>query len=67
MEKDYNDYIIVKDAAEKLGVTPQNMYKHIREKHIETEEILDRLCIHRDELQKFVWSKHYRGKEGEQK
>lgn len=68
MDNPINEYMTVQTAAMRLKVSDKAIYKHIANEHLESEEHLGKIVIHKDALQIFIWSKHYRGRarEGEQ-
>jgi hypothetical protein len=62
MDRPINEYMDVAKAAQILGVTTKDVYKHITAKQLNAEQHVGKIVIHQNDLQLFIWSKHYRGK-----
>jgi len=62
MDRPINEYMDVAKAAQILGVTTKDVYKHITLEHLKSEQHVGKIVIHNADLQTFIWSRHYRGK-----
>ncbi len=62
MDRPINEYMDVAKAAQILGVTTKDVYKHITLEQLKSEQHVGKIVIHKADLMIFIWSKHYRGK-----